>query len=1003
MSIHITQLEKQGYKSRTTKPGRSRSEARVEVREGKPVNRITNASTTDVEPTEARSHGKTTTILKSSEKSIKITRISSGHGTSGRVEGTRRSAAKTEHVSSTVHFVASPKPKRTSKDNVHSISKQTSNAVFGIQKYVMADCDRNTFASRIPGIPQEGEDEQPLRKDPTENKPLPPFSRLSRQGHKFAYLSSVSTSVQSGRTEPCHNIDVSSYKQPTSKQPQEGLRVKGQSGSKIQRNADVECYPNKTDRSHRHSKPKSREDNGKSDCHSLVAESQQTERPNKLRVQTQERQTENITTEYKDTGMSHYDKKEQFSRQAHCNPLGTASNQTFTDSGSGDLSSSSDNEGCPSSAGHPKGHSNSPKRRKRVKRKSSAKSVGSSMYGDDNTTDGESATDTLTRVHDRRSRRKEDENNNNSAARQNNTARGKTAASGTSITTVKGAQFRSSSLTSVSSVEGGRGRSATSSPLLTPRGTTLVKKIQIQSFSATCTGFNKENREKLTKRRASAEEHIYDRSKEKTITPDHSGSISNLYGSLERKSSRSGTPVSRGRPFALRNKPFQLRRSSSKESPYTSEAESIGSPFAAKEETDTLSSINIPEFTDKPSRSLSPVSSQPKEVSISSSIHPTSPDFHIESQYSVSGIDDNVFSGPFAQSTPTHNSNGSILPGFEAATEKRSSPVLETTPVSVGESTQAIPIPGSSVPDDTSGWMSQSYPPLRTYPFDSDSCAGAGAGAGGPYGYRALSIVNEQEEMDGVQPTNTEGFLHNTYNSKSTNNNNNTVKNYWSSNQTDRESGKNGRKSNDVEEKSAVRRPSYIRAQQNVENFALFRSFDDDGPSLPRETSLTNDSYPLQHEEHYDPKEVLKSFSGSDLEAHDVQHSFKKGSDLITFEDEHGVKKSSRHESSEEPVVKKRKKKIARPKIPTILNINESTSLEKEHYAAESNDDDDDNVRPMMIKAREETMGQDSMDEKCMDTSSFSKDSKNEGMFNIKHYCVYILFVCFRFSCDYGF
>lgn len=987
MSIHITQLETQGYKSRTAKSGRSRSEARIEVRERKPVDRITNSSTTDVEPTEARSHGKTTTTLGSSEKSIKITRISSGHGTSGRVEGTRRSAAKTEHVSSTVHFVASPKPKRNSKDNVRSISEQTSNTVFGIRKYVMADCDRNTLASRIPGIPQEGEDEQPLRKDPTQNKPLPPFSKVSRPGHKFAYLSSVSTSVQSGRTEPYHNIDVSSYKQPTSKQPQEGLRVKGQSGSKIQRNADVECYPNKTDRSHRHSKPKSREDNGKSDCHSLVAESQQTERPNKLRVQTQEHQTENITTEYGDTAMSHYDKKEQFSRQAHCNPLATASNQTFTDSGSGDLSSSSDNDGCSSSAGHPKGHSNSPKRRKRVKRKSSAKSVGSSMYGDDNTTDGESATDTLTRVHDRRSRRKEDENNN-SAARQNNNARSKTAASGTSITTVKGAQFRSSSLTSVSSVEGGRGRSATSSPLHTPRGTTLVKKIQIQSFSATCTGFNKENKEKLTKRRASAEEHIYDRTKEKTVIPDHSGSISNLYGSLERNSSRSGTPVSKGRPFALRNKPFQLRRSSSKESPYTSEAESIGSPFAAKEETDTPSSINIPEFTDKPSRCFSPVSSEPKEVSISSSTHPTSPDFHIESQYSVSGIDDNVFSSPFAQSTSTQSSNGSIVPGFEAATENGSSPLLKTTPVSVGESTQAIPIPGSSVPDDTSGWMSQSYPPLRTFPLDSESYVG------GPYGYRALSIVNEQEEMDGGQPSNTEGFLHNTH-SKSTNSSNNTVKNFWSSNQTERESGRNGRKTNDVEEVSAVRRPSYIRAQQNVENFALFRSFDEDVPSLPRETSLTKDSLPLQHdanEENYDPKEVLKSFSGSDLEAHDVQHQYQKEGDLITFDDGQCSKKSSRHESSEEPVVKKRKKKIARPKIPTILNIDESTSLGKEHYAAESNDDDD-NDRPVMIKAREETMGQDSMDEKCMDASTCSKYGKDEGKF--------IVICLFVFSCHY--
>ena len=462
--------------------------------------------------------------------------------------------------------------------------------------------------------------------------------------------------------------------------------------------------------------------------------------------------------------------------------------------------------------------------------------------------------------------------------------------------------------------------------------------------------------------------------------PDQSGSISNLYGSLERNSSRSGTPVSRGRPFALRNKPFQLRRSSSKESPYTSEAESIGSPFTPKEESDTHSSINIPEFTDKPSISFSPVSSEPKEVSISSSIHPTSPDFHIESQYSVSSTDDSVFTRGFAQATSTHSSNGSILPNVDATTETRSSPLLETPTGSVGEPTQAIPIPGSSLPDDTSEWMSQSYPPLRTYPFDSDSYAG------GPYGHRALSIVTEQEEMDGVQSTNTESFLHNAY-SKSTNSNNNTVKNYWSSNQTERESGVSGRKkSNDVEEVSAVRRPSYIRAQQNVENFALFRSFDDDGPSLPKETSLTNDSYPLQHdfcEDNYDPKEVLKSFSGSDLEAHDGRHSFQKQGDLMTFDEEHSVKNSSRHEASEEPVVKKRKKKIARPKIPTILNVDESPSLEKEHYGAESNDDDE-NDRPIMIKAREETMGQDSMDEKCMDTSSFSKDAKNKGMYNIQ-------------------
>lgn len=955
MSIHVTQFDCQQYP--TTKPARKGIESRFEQRQSKAINHINTKATNQVEPAETLpgTSKQTTTTLKTSEKTIKLTK--GGYVASASIRhGSKRTQG---HVSSTIHFVGKPKNSTIIRDSNGRLV--TSNHLIGIEKYAMANYD----TSEIPGIPKDVKYDESSQKTQRNALKLTPSSLKSHSREQNNNICvSLSTRIQRIRTEPASDIIVST--QASCKQPQ-SLRVKGQSGSKIQRNADIHCYSSsKTDRCDAPSEHKSRTDHENVDDNYSSKQSQYTSQISQLIVRTKGQKTQNITTECASVGMSHLDKQEQFSRQTRYKhtSLGSTSDAslTYTDSGSDhlELSSSSDGDVC--SAGLPRTNTNSTKRRKRVKRKGSSKSIGSSMYGDDNTTDGESATDSLSRVHDRRSRKKDDETMSNSSIRQSSRSKG------TSVNTIKGAQFRSSSLTSVSSVESGKLASAISSPLLAPRGPTLVKKIQIQSFSPSYTGFKKDNKENQP-RRASSEEHFTARIRERSLVPDHPRSTKNNHernnsnNNNHTTSSRTSTPPSRGRPFALRSKPFQLKRSSSRESPCTSETESLGgTPFSSRTRDSEINNT-VPVFTDKPSQNIPRVSPEPTPSSLPSNL---SSDSH------YSGIDDEVFSDGKLNASDSYQVDNMIdqLPVFKSDLEDVPVTLMETTQASIGTVSNAVVIP-SSTDSDSDQWMAQSYPP-RSNQYGDDSF--------GPYGYKALSIVNETDEIDFTQPPN----INDNVRTKHSKTNNNNSKTFMSSSNEKRnmlrDSEKNGGSPKSFEHPPAspVRRPSYIKAQQNIDDFtmSLFHSFDDQinkPPVMETTFSGTEDEFT----EDYDPKEVLRSFSGSNLAEADNLPPVQKGGDLIRFDDE--------HKSTGEPVVKKRKKKIARPRIPTIFSV-EGKELILEEYLS---NDECRNEQYGGVRAREETMGQDSMDEKC-DSISLSKDDGKIYFILLSQHCFYV-------------
>lgn len=899
MSIHVSRCDNKTYK--ISKPARNRTEARFEVKESKEINHINTNTVSQVEPAETQSTTKTTHI-KTSEKTIKL-RNASSHVASASIQ--HRSKG---HISSTIHYVGKPKNRQISKDSNDRLV--ASNSLIGNEKYAMADW------SEIPGIPEHIRDDQSSHKTQRNAIQLIPTSTKPSQREKNNNIRvSLSSRVHSVRTETGSKIIVSS--QATCKQPPR-LRVKGQSGSKIQRNADIEPS---VDRCDAQSESKSRTEHENSERNNPSPEPQQTKQHSKLVVRTHGQKTHNSSTECLSLGMSHLDKQEQFTRQTHRkhSSHGSETSYTYTDSGSDqlELSSSSDGEVC--SPGLSRGNISSTKRRKRVKRKGLSKSIDS--YGEDNTTDGESATDT--RVHERRSRKREDECSLNSSTRQ--VSRSKPSLSGTTTNTIKGAQFRSSSLTSVSSGESGKLASAISTPLLTPRGPTLVKKIQIQSFSSSYTGFKKDNKENVPKRRSSSEERFSARIRERSLVPDHPRSSKN---NLERNDSGTSTPQSKGRPFSLRSKPFQLKRTSSRESPCTSETESLGTPYSPR----TNDSFNVIPV-DKPSNNTTPT-------------EPSSLAGNLSSDIAFPSLDDELFS----EDLNVSNQEGNMeeLPVFNSGIEDTPTTLIETVRTSMHNDAAST---------ESSQWMDQHY---TTYD-DGDKTFS-------PYGYKSLSIVNESDEIDFTQPPSSSEQLH----SKNTKTNNNKERkkkisssDRWnlSTKDSENDDGKRGG-SFDHPPVSPVRRPSYIKAQQNFDDFtqSLFHSFDDQVIKPPLMETTLSSAEDEEFKEDYDPKEVLKSFSGSNITEADALVASKTGGDLITFDEE-----MSSLDATGEPVVKKRKKKIARPKIPTIFSVDGKELVEG---LSEENDKEYPAVR-----TREETMGQDSMDEKC-DTISLSKEGK---------------------------
>ncbi|XP_048589750.1 uncharacterized protein LOC5516516 isoform X2 [Nematostella vectensis] len=965
-SIHISQFDTKavGYNTRSTKQARSKTETRLEVRE----TRVQTTAGIDIQPSDSRSSTQTTTHGKSIHKGLKISKPRSHVASSWCSEEPSNNNITTEHVSTAIHYIGGPKNIKPSQKNVVSCNTQAKSVRPWCRSSLMMESERGTLAgsNHIPGIPKLAANEQSTQRVERTIYNTTPVASITSFQQNFTKASSSAKNVRSVVTDFKSTSSKPSSEETTGKQTDE-LRVIGQSGlnpwNVSPASATADCFPSKADRSNPYGKLRSRNEKQRSDFHQVGVDQSQMDGLVGRSARSRAQQSENTNTDVGESSAALYDYESQEQCTRHTNYKHYSSTcrsgppSTYTESASDGFSSSQSDASMSSSADLSRTNTSSSKRRKRVKRKVSGKSIGA-RERDDNTSEGES--DTLRR-HDRRFRKRDDEGIQALAAKSSEqSAKGQTYVLGSTTTGAKaGSQFRSSSLTSVSSTEGNKGSSRTQSPSLTPRGATLAKKIQIQSFSAVYTSFNKDNKENQPRRRASTEERTRDRIMERSINSDNTGSGASL--DKEHGSERGSSVPSKGRPFTLRNKRFRMKRSSSKDtsSPYTSDADSTASTPQYRCAEDRYSSDqDITHFTDQQASrtSISPIPTIPPATNISSSSADSSFQTH-----AVGSLEDEVFS------TRTYGMGreameSSFMKGEEGLGGR------DTGHATLGEPTPTVVIPGSASEqsDDDDVWVSQSYPPRRAYPEPPQSLTS-------PYSFnRPLSIVNEQEEMENTLYSNSEGG--------ETSNKRNGFQ--------ARKTSKEGRKDTGAEV-SPLRRASYVRAQQNVGDFALFRSFDDDSqyePIMMPDLDSDNHSHKSKSSSKHSkknrkskegsldnfisPKEIVKSYSNSDQE-NSLELLEEQEGDLISFDDGNGDSpcESKGVDGSGEPV-KKRKKKISRPKIPTIFYADETKSTEEEEEGNDDIDDDDVSEGMVVQKAREETMGQDSMDEKCIGGST---------------------------------
>lgn len=509
------------------------------------------------------------------------------------------------------------------------------------------------------------------------------------------------------------------------------------------------------------------------------------------------------------------------------------------------------------------------KRRRRIRRKPSNKSIGSSMYGEDNTSESENqSVSELSASDSAHSHRKR---------RTQFTPEESDLGSLVSFKEYRSAtnRLRSSSLTSVSSLEGvgitGDSTARLQSPFLSPKGSSIskVKKIQIRSFTSLAdTQLN--NKENLPQRRRSSEERepFKIRGRAETAPKEISRPPLTRQGSESPSLSKS--------PFGLRSKAFV--RQKSKDSLF-SDSECNHTPDQGDVSNNNNTTFDIPVDQEPVKRCNSaPPASQPIET---------------------------------RESRSQHN-----LPDTSALLSSRSAfvPVKPNKRTNDHEPSPPIVAPVTYVSD--SG-------PDKNAPTPADALLRPLPRRGN----RPLSIVQETDEfVDIKQEDDSYGNIEKTF-----------KKSHLTRSSPIRGSQElraSPPSLDDTTSISTLRRLSYVKAQTNSAELPLHM------PEITEQTLDINsnlDSSPsfspvvedppsrgYIREASDDTKRVLKEFDP--MYPHEMLRTVASPvaeGDLISFDDENGEVK--------EPV-KKRTKRIVRPKIPTILSgedeMNETRNVE---------------------------------------------------------------------------
>ena len=486
----------------TTQQQGSRSEGRLEGREERVSNR-SRVGTIEAEPTEVnvshkKAQGKTN---ENGGQSLKISK--------GRVHAA--AATSGENSLKTPEYAPSA-PYGSSRNTQDYSCKASSNPYTSMQK---PDSERTKFMDNIPGISAATEQSSPGG-DFISRTVFPPPS-VGNYRQNVAYHSTPSSDIKPMPRDSNNTTDLILHK-PSANRHTAEARGRIQAETEMQWNTS------------RENKYRLREEHKN---RSVPSEFHHT------RTRTGRRSKDGVSVVYSEAKFSGSNRA-NISRRS--NPSSSYS-ESLTDSQGSSTESESSSDA-------------SIKRRRRIRRKPSNKSIGSSNYGEDNTSESEnqsvselSASDNAHSQSKRRTQCSLEEDDIRSVVAL------KEHRSGTLN------KLRSSSLTSVSSLEStgisGDFSSRNQSPLLSPRGSSIskLKKIQIRSLTSFADSqiYNKEN---LPQRRRSTEERETFRMRPRIETAP--------------KEKKSRSPVSRQgsespslsrNPFGLKSKNFVQKAS----------------------------------------------------------------------------------------------------------------------------------------------------------------------------------------------------------------------------------------------------------------------------------------------------------------------------------------------------------------------------------------------------------------------------------------------------------
>lgn len=783
---------------------RSRSEKRHEgSREGRGAHRA-RMGASEVEPTEVGiSHKKA--YGKTSEKAqLKISKARS-HGSHV------SSSAVSESSQPSLDYVSS----HLSARNTQDYSPKSSSSLYAS---TTADSERTKFMDNIPGIPAS---EQLTQRGDRAGRTLFPPPSVSNYGQNVTYPTGLSSDVKSLPKDTNNTSDLVFCKAPTNRHSK-SVRVKGQAETEMQWNATQE--------------------------NSYRPRDDQRNRPvtNEFHYSTRTRGRRN-----KDGGNIVYNDV-KFSGSSRQNVARRSTSISYSESPTDSQGSSTESESDISSS-----PDTSLKRRRRIRRKPSNKSIGSSVYGDDNTSESENQSvsepsDTSSAAYSQRKRRTQFPSEEPSIPAP--LVSYKEFQSATN-------KIRSSSLTSVSSLEGAGlsgDPSRIQSPLLSPKGTSIakVRKIQIRSFTSFADS-HLNDKENQPQRRRSTEERESFKIRGRSLTESFARDLPRDRPPLTRQGSES--PSLSKSPFSLKSKPFV--RKSSKDSLFSdSECNNI-----APDRGHASTVYDVPVSQEHEARCNSAPPAPTPIDTRESRLHSNLPDSGLASSRSA-----------FVP----------VKPNKRTINDHEPSPPV-AAPVTFADSR---PEKGNSTLADV---LLQPVP---------------------RHGNRPLSIVQETDEFVDVQED--DGYEVKKVEKMS-------KKSHVSRSSPIRASQDCRTSSPSAEgNSSTLRRLSYVRAQKNSADLPTHppavqplnnNSNSDSSPTYSPAFSEVPSSRRYNPAENNDTKRVLKEFDPVD--PHEITRTTAPPvvaeGDLISFDDENGEVK--------EPV-KKRTKRISRPKIPTILS-----------------------------------------------------------------------------------